>query len=366
MPDAAVFPNALMLAGVDTPLLLPDYPAELVMLPAITGEVVYTPGNLQIILSAVDHWARSEAEKADSKTTKGRAALVSTVAKIASTKVGLDRLGLELTEGWRRRTATVNADRKRVTTSLTALQHAIRQPVTDWEEADAARMQAHRDAVAIINGLTEFAHCDPSAAEVAARLTQAQDLGTRAWEEFAESAANASADAVNRLLAMHAAAVTHEAERAELERLRAGAEERLRQDEERQRAERKTADAKAEQDCLDAEKRLRDAMEDAARAKATAKADAEKAEADRIAAAEQAKVDAEAAVEKERQRVAALAAKARDDADAREADGRHRAAVNNAVVKVLMDETGCGREVAKAVVRVIASGRTKPHCSMFY
>ena len=292
--------------------------------------------------AAVETWARAEAAKVDATSTVGRAALVSIAFKVARTKTGLDGLGLSLTEQWRKRTGSVNADRNRLKLVLDELRDEVRRPVTEWEEADKLRRQAHEDAVNDILYLGQFDTTEPAAADIADRLAQAQEVGTRDWEEFAERAAQARADTVDR---------------AELDRLRAEAAERKRLDDERLAAERaaqaerdraereakiaaqaadkarRDAEAKAEADRLAADRRARDAEEALARA-----------ERDRIAAAEKAERDKLAAIEAERQRAAAQKAQEEAAERARAEDKRRRGRVHKA-------------EHGRAVIEAIARGQ---------
>ncbi|CAH2606478.1 conserved protein of unknown function (plasmid) [Rhodovastum atsumiense] len=390
---------ALTVPGSQAPLVLPTDPSEL--LPTLTAEVVYAPGNPMVIIGAVERWARAEAAKADAGTTKGRAALVSLAAKIASTKTGLDKLGLDMTAGWRERTKVVNTDRTRITSAFDTLKADIRQPVTEWERAEEERKQGHQDAIAAIYALGQFDMAEPTTAEIAARIPQAEDVGTRDWEEFAEPAAKARADTVDKLQALHTAAVQREAERAELARLRAEAERRRLEDEARARAE---ADAKAAKERAEREARIaQEAAERAAR-EAAAKAEAERLAAERRAAAEReaieqqkreaeeaaaraeaARREAEVRAERERQEAAARAERERQEAieaerrrvaaeeaarkaeeERRAADKRHRGRINRAVLQALLGlPIGLTEDQAKTIVEAIARSAI-PHVSIGY
>jgi hypothetical protein len=372
--------HVVTLAGLTAPLVLPDNPADLLAMPALTAEIAYTPGNALVLISAVETWAKAEASKLDPATTKGRAGLVTIAAKVASTKVGLDGLGLSLTEGWRDRTKVINADRTRIKSALDTLRDAVRQPVTDWEASDLARRQAHEDAVNEIHALAGFMGTpEPASSDLAERLARAQEVGDRDWQEYGERAAKARADTIDRLSSLHAAALAREAERAELDRLRAEAAERKRQDDERlvleiaaqEDANRAAREAKIAQEAadkarLDAEAETAAAQQRTARVLREAEEALAKAERERLAAADKAARDQQLAIEAERARTAAQKA-AEDKAERDRADDkRRRGRVHKAALESLMAVVpGLSEEHGRAVVEAIARNQV-PAVSVRY
>lgn len=337
---------------------------------------------------------------------------------IAKTKTALDKIGLGLTEDWRKSTKAVNEERNLITRRMDELKDAVRKPLTAWEHAEAARKGDHEDAISDIRARVDFDSDAPSAEEIRARLVFAEAVGNRDWQEYAEQAAQARADAVDRLRTMLAAAekreaeqAQREAERAELERFRAerAARElaeaaRIKAEQEAERI-RKAAEAEvaraleaeraraaAEQERV--EREAREAVERAERAEAarieaiaTAEREAREAEeraaqaeirrqeeaaarerqieADRIAAAEQAKRDAEAAVEAERRRVAEEAAREAAEAERRARSNRHKGKINTEALADLIERTGLDEAMGKKVIAAIARGDIR-HTAISY
>ncbi|BAK66845.1 conserved hypothetical protein [Sphingobium sp. SYK-6] len=313
---------------------------------------------------------------ADVTTNKGREALRKFAANVRSQKAAIDKSRLALTKEWRDMTAQANAAGKIIEQRLEALATEVRQPLTDWEQAENERLSNCRDTIARIRAAANVTIVDT--------VESVQERGTDIWgividpEVFGDLAAEAQAakDQTVSVLKEALARLKREAEeRAELEKLRAEKEERDRVEAERI-AEQERVAAQAEATRVAEERRIA----------------AEKAEAERIArlereAAERAQREAEAAAEAERQRIqreheeALAAERARADeveraAQAerdriaaeqaeqakRDADKAHRTAVMKAAKEAIMT-CGVDEEVAKKIVLLIRSGEV-PNVSL--
>lgn len=99
---------------------------------------------------------RVAAHKPDISTPKGRKEIASLAAEVASSKMGLIRLGKSLTEDWRKSTAAVNAECKVIEDRMDALKAQVRAPLTAFEEAEKARVNGHEQALARIQEPAEF------------------------------------------------------------------------------------------------------------------------------------------------------------------------------------------------------------------
>jgi hypothetical protein len=330
----------------------------------------------------------------DVSTKKGREAIASMAAKIARTKTAADTFGKQLKAEYKAKVDGIDAIRRIFWDGLEALQKEFRAPLTEFEEAEKARVDGHEAALAAIAGLTALDGV-PTTDAIADRLTIAQAVDTSTFQEFTARAEAAKADAVAKLEAMLKAAEQRDAERAELERLRREDEARRQREREDQIAAqaRAEAEAKARQEAEEAERRAQaeqrriereareaaeraaaeqrraeqekqDAEERAAAAERRAKEAAEQAERDRVAAEERAKREAEAAVERERQRVEQERREAEEAARRREQDREHRAKIHREIVAALklfsIDE-----DTARAIVTAIAKG-DMPHAVIVY
>jgi colicin import membrane protein len=288
---------------------------EVTVLPkAITPAVVYqTKGGVDDVIAKIK--AEVSTFDPDVSTEAGRAEIRSMAYKVTRSKTLLDDMGKKLGEEWRLSIEKVNADRRRLREELEALAAAVRGPLTEYEEAEQRRRDAHEQAINQIQLLGEVALLrspvtpDKSSDELEGLYLNLQKLyADRDWQEFAKRATDARMLAASRLLDAYKGAVDRENAQAEAERQRQQADEEARVAREKARQER--------------EERLRAEAAAAAREKAEAEALARERAAKRAweereariraeaAKAEQAKKDAEAArakAEHERQQAQARA-----------------------------------------------------------
>lgn len=361
---------------------------ELIIAETVNAVEVFQPGGAERIIDEIKSKVNSVI--LDVSTPSGREQIRSLAAKIARSKTALDGMGKELKAEWKARCDAIDGERRKIWDELEALQHQVRQPLTDFENKEKERVSAHEAALEKLASFKNFVHGDETGRPTPAdRLEQiiaisAEFYGTRNWEEFAERANNQQAANDAALKQALDARRKYDAEQAELERLRR--EEEARKQKEREDAIAKEAAEKAKRDAE--EKAAKEAAERDAAAKAEqariqrekdeADARAKKAEDDRIAAEAKAKADAEAAekkrladIEQARKDEEARQQKIRDDEAAaaakREADKKHKSSINNAAKDDIYSILSTGLDstdpklvdVAKAVVEAIARGSVR-------
>ena len=357
-----------------------------IMRQPLQAVAVFAPGGVDDILTKLKNEVRSI--PTDISTPQGRAAVKSLAYKVARSKTALDEMGKNLVEEWKAKANAVDADRRRIRNELDALKDEVRADLTAWEMAEQARIDGHENAIKEIAALPVFETPEPAIDLIAGRLETAKSH-SRDWQEFAGRAAQAKGLAVASLEKLLATRTAQEAERAELARLKAEAEERARKEREetiaREAAERakreaeetaarearavaereaaKITTAKAEQER--AEQAARDAEAKAIAAENARIAAAAAAEQARIDAAAKAERDKQAAIEAERKRQEQVAEAERIAAEKREANTLHVAAVNREIVAALVAHAEIGEDVAKAVVIAIAKLKI-PHLKISY
>lgn len=368
--------------------------------------VVFAPGGSRSILDAIIAGVR--AEPVDISTEKGRKALKSLVAKVRSTKAKLDEMGAEAKADALEISRRIDAERRTIRDELDALIAEKREPLTAWENAEAARVAGHEEAIAAIQALATFSTAEPALDEIDARIVQIGGLVQRDWMEFglrADAAANATRESLS---ATRAAMVKLAADRAEAARIAEEEAETARQEALRLQAEReaKIAEEAAERARLAAEaiaaeearaeaeraERQRQELERRAEAERAAAAEREQQLADEARKAEAARVAAEARAEQERREaaereaaaVAAAEQRVRDETARREraqreeaerarreaeksaANKEHRRLVNVAAVAALTERVnGLDTSLAQAVIAAIARGEI-PRVSVGY
>lgn len=242
----------------------------------IVSTVTQNPGIVLLDREKFDAWYEKLSAKAptnvDVATKKGRDELRSFAAEVRSEKAAIDKARLRLTKEWRDMTAQANEAGKEIEKRLETLAVEVRKPLTDWEEAEAARVERCR---AVIDGLKAMAlvELDDTAAMVRERGTVAwkTTLDANIFGDMLPEAEAAKATTVETLKRALDRLTKEEADKVELERLRAEAEARAEADrlaEERAEAERQeTARKDAERIAAEQAKERERAEEEAATAR---------------------------------------------------------------------------------------------------
>lgn len=316
----------------------------------------------------------------DLTTERGRKEIASLAFKVVKTKTAIDAAGKLLKEEAQATVTKVDAARREIRLKLEALSEEVRKPLTEWEEAETVRVD---NCKAMIRHIEECGRGmiggEPQPFVLLLRELEEKVVIDSTFREFEPEAIRARDVALERVREGMERARQAEADRAELERLRAEAAER--EAKELAEAEAKAAaeaEARAKAEAL--ARAARAAEEEKARIEAAAKAAEEgariaaeaKANEERLAqqkahdealAAEKRRADeAEAAREAEARQSALAVAKAAADAEAqrkadeaRAADREHRGKVMAAAKQAIMGH-GVGEATAKAIVLAIAAG----------
>lgn len=314
----------------------------------------------------------------DTTTKKGREEIASMAYKVAKSKTYLDNAGKELVAELKAIPAKIDAERKRMRETLDALKDQVRQPLTDWETMEAARVEALQARVAMLENAKGIGAHSASADEIRETLASVTAVVVDdSWQEYQVQGVIAKAAALETLQRGLAACEKYAAEQAELAKLRAEAAAREQADREariaqqaaeaeRQRAEREAqaererveAAAQAERDA--AAKREADAKAEAERrelelklAAETAQRQAAEAQQRALEAEQQAQRQAEQAAQAERDRQAQEAAQAAAELAAREKDRAHKKAINTEALADFM-AGGMTEDCAKLAITLIA------------
>lgn len=353
---------------------------------ADNAPTIYVTGGLGQFFEAVK--AEVTGEVPDLTTRKGRERIASLAAKVSKSKTAVEKPGRDYLKRLKEMPKVVEAELREFVTKMDALRDATRQPLTDWEQKELARTDAHVDGIQRIKDLALF-EVSPTADQVAQVIADLELVAMdESWEEFLAEAAQVKDQTLVKLRALHAVRTRYEAEQAELARLREESEaraladreaaiareaaERAQQEaEERARAEREAA-AQREQALIDAAEREK---REAENQRLQLQLQAEQAERQRVEAeqrAEQERVDSE-------RRQAEAAERARLDEIARqkaaadeilrqerlrEADKAHKARINRAALEAFI-AGGMPEACAKQAVTLIAQ-RKIPSVSISY
>jgi len=170
----------------------------------VTALTVFgTEGGVDGILERIT--AQARAVETDISTPGGRKAVASLAYKIARSKTALDAMGKELGEQNYRAWKAITSERSRIEAALDALADEVRKPLTDWENAEKARIAAHEAALAALVEGPQFYAADNPSEDLAMRLRYLETaLAEPAldWQEFAKRALVVSAAGGHNVLMM--------------------------------------------------------------------------------------------------------------------------------------------------------------------
>jgi hypothetical protein len=362
--------------------IAPDSKKALIApLRALRKEDIFTDTAKQVFLTLIKEEVASFVP--DISTEKGREEIKANGRKIAKIRNRIEDVKKTVTEQWRVKTNEVNAQARDIKAQLEALEELSLKPLTDFNNAEKARIQEHEDKISEIEFYAKQNITDITTAENF--LTSLKPLIERDWKEFkdrSERAYEVSVAYVSEQLARLQEIARQQAELAELNRKAEEARQKEREEQIRREAEekaRKEAEAKAEaerqailkaqQEKHDAEIRKQREEQEKIEAenRAKLKAEHDKLEAERLKAeaerkafeAEIAKQKAEA--ERLKREADARALKEKQEAERveaerlkREADLEHRKGINNAIAQSFIDVAGITKEQAVEIIKAIA------------
>lgn len=309
----------------------------------------------------------------DLSTATSRKKIASEAYAIARKKTAIDDAGKKLNEDARKQIGVVDAKRRTVREDLDALSAEARRPLDQWETQEKARVDYCKGFLKAIedcgNGIIggETYPFPILFREMEEKLIVTAELG-----EFEEQARVAHRIATDKLKAAYDAHMRAEADRIELEKLRAEKEERDRAEAERLAAEKQKAEA-AERERLEKERKEKEAADQKAREERAAQMAREQAERDAREAVERAEREKQEAVAKaeaearavreeaeraEQQRLAAIR-REQEEREARERDREHRGKIMGEAKSALMAQ-GVKEDIAKKIVLAVIAGEI-PH-----
>lgn len=315
----------------------------------------------------------------DVTTAKGRKEIASLAYKVAQSKTAIDAEGKKLKEQYTVVTNKIDADRKFARDELDAERDRIRQPLTDWENAEKDRVKKHETAISVIRmpiNLIQNSEGDWTAESIKNAIFELENrVIDSSFEEYEEQAKLAKFETLEKLRTTLVTREKYEAEQAELERLRQAEIERQ-QKERDEKIAREAADkarVEAEAKALADRKRAEQEKLEAEQREARLKLEKEQAELreqqlkqQAIEREKQAEIDRQKAVEAERLRIE-QEAKAKADAElkeqqAREANKAHKKKICNEALQGLLN-IGVSEELGKQILQAIHKGEV-PHVSI--
>ena len=148
-----------------------------------------TDEDVDALVSAIRQMASDQAAGIDVSTSAGRKSLVSVAAKVAKSRAFLKEVSTQAFKTLKAEADAVKIRGERALESLDELRDEIRQPVTEWEQAEEARIRIHSDSLTQIRSIATQAMTRYSTIEeLDAAFQQLNALVGRNWDEFSEQA----------------------------------------------------------------------------------------------------------------------------------------------------------------------------------
>jgi len=317
---------------------------DLVVVTSLVPAKLFTPGGIDAILKEIE--IKANDIDADIATGKGRSEIASMAHKVARSKTLLDDMGKELVAGWKKKAKAVDIERKRMRDHLDDLKTTVRQPLTEWEHEEKARVEDIREEIERLYNLAskEDEVGEPfDIEELKERLSIAKSTDIdESFAEFANEAAIQKDKTVAFLEKALATQIAYQEVQAELERLRKEEERRTQKERDeriaKEAAERATKEAeeKAQREKEEAEnKRLVAIQAEKDREEREKREERERAEAEKLEALakKQAAIDKLKAEQEERERIAL--AKEQEER-ARKEDEKHRERIEEAIIEAIL------------------------------
>ncbi len=327
---------------------------SLALIETTPASIIYAPGALTSMVDRIKAEVRAQLATLDVSIPKDKARIISLSARVASAKVKLDKLGDSLIEEHRAVVTAVNADRKSMRDDLDAFKIEVRKSVTDLENAEKERIAAHEAALAKFEDLVALPMGQTTSELIEKRIAAVHFATNRDWQEFNARAVAASTNALASLRGMLEAVLKEEADRKELERLRAeGVERAIKEREEAAaRAAKEAAERRAEEQARIAREAAERERQRVENERIEAEARAKQAEAERIATEERAARELKEA--EERRIREAEEAEARRKLDAEAAERRRITDELAAVARLAEAQAEAKRVAEQAEARRIA------------
>lgn len=319
-------------------------------------------GGLQSIIDQITLQAHEQAKGLDASTAANRKKLASIAYSVAQAKTGIDGEGKDLVSEAKAKIKVVDDNRKAVRDKLDTLRDTIRQPVTDYEQAEQERLAAIQAVLDQLDTLASANDSDGqrlSAEQLHMRKRQAAALAKNNYGDMAADVAAKAESTLKYLDTAIAAAEEYEQQQAEIERMRT--EQAAREQAER---DAKIAAEAAEKARAEAEAKAKAEREASERARIEAQLRAEQAERDKQTAIEQAEAREAAAIAAERQRAEQAQHEAEAAAAARAADIENQRRVNREILAA-MRASGIDEAAAIAFLTQVAKGQV-PHLKIHY
>jgi colicin import membrane protein len=194
----------------------------LALVQSITAVEFFKPGASKDLLDKVKQEARELAASFDVSTPAGEDGIRTLAAKLGKVKNKIENEGKALVAGEKSRLKVIDTERGVVWDEMEALQKEVRQPLTDKENAEKARIDSHEaalDGLIVAGNFVAQNWQTMPIEDMRARLAAITN-SRRDWQEFLARAKQTVVTAIGQIKTSIAQREKMDADAAELEQLR--------------------------------------------------------------------------------------------------------------------------------------------------
>lgn len=128
--------------------------SDLIVLEQLTPATVFKEGGGDPVIEQIKQEVLSVDR--DISTEEGRKNVASLAYKVARSKTLLDEMGKTFAADLKKQTKAIDNERARIWDALEALQKQVRQPLTEFEDAETSRIQEHEGTLLKIESSAIF------------------------------------------------------------------------------------------------------------------------------------------------------------------------------------------------------------------
>jgi len=198
----------------------PSPGSALALIDGMADDLLFTPGKItddQLATMRSDWLA--EAKKFDISTEAKRAALKRFARPLQKLRTGIDARAKELTGKMKRFVAGIDGEKRRLVQAVGSIEDEVLAPWTAWEQEEDSRKARLAGEVSRLAGYAQTYH--PDILTLTAEIAELESFDTSTMQEYKVSAESAIAASLKVLKPELERRKVAEAERAELETLRA-------------------------------------------------------------------------------------------------------------------------------------------------
>ena len=198
----------------------PSPGTALALMNDMADDKLFSPGSITDVQLAQmrSDWL-TEAKKYDISTDKARTELKRFARPLQKLRTGIEARAKELTGATKRKIAAIDAEKRRLVLVVGGIEDDVLRPLTEWEQEEETRkMRLAHDVQAFADAAQVYRY--PDTVSLGAAIVELENADISKFQEYKVGAESAIASSLKVLKPELERRKVAEAERAELERLR--------------------------------------------------------------------------------------------------------------------------------------------------